>query len=243
MNRSLIEYRINSFCTTNVLDRNYLHYKYFHKDLKNILSTYVQKDDIVLDIGCGNKPYERYIRSLTKRADGKGYVGCDVAQSSDFRVDFLCDATKIPLESESFNIVICTQVLEHVYDFENVILEAYRLLKPEGVLIVSAPLVWPHHEIPYDFFRFTYFGLKKLLLNSEFKIEYQCANGGKWAELGLIFAHVLSPSKSKYFFIRKLLSLFNRVIITILNIVFCFLDEIFKDTAYITINHVFVGKK
>src|ERR1700734_2910505 len=63
----------------------------------------------LLDIGCGNKPYEKmFVDRISE------YVGCDIIQSSNKRVDVICPANAIPLKSEAFNTVLCTQVIEHV---------------------------------------------------------------------------------------------------------------------------------
>ena len=64
----------------------------------------------------------------------KEYVGCDVVQSDHNKVDVLCEATKIPMQDDSFDTVFSTQVIEHVEDHRALIQEAHRLLKPGGAL-------------------------------------------------------------------------------------------------------------
>src|ERR1035437_1168707 len=86
----------------------------------------------LLDIGCGNKPYERMFKGRITE-----YIGCDVVQSSDERADVICPATLISIEDASFDPVLCTQVIEHVADHRGLIREAFRLLKSGGFLILS----------------------------------------------------------------------------------------------------------
>lgn len=236
--------RLNSFNRTNLTKYDYLHYVTFHKDLKSIFDQFIRVNANVLDIGCGNKPYAEYILKITKNLSPQSYIGCDVVQSSEQKVDILCDATNIPLNSDSFDVVLCAQVLEHVFDHKALISEAYRLLKDDGIFIVSAPFIWEHHEEPFDFYRFTRFGFQKLLLDSGFKIEYYCANGGQWATLGLMLNMIVkTPVKVKYVFVRKILSLFRICVFIISNFIFGLLNKIFDKSDKLTLNHIFVCRK
>src|ERR1043166_5749551 len=148
-------------CKTGVTDPYYLVYRKLFPDLE---AAAANAHGALLDIGCGNKPYESM---FTGRISS--YTGCDVVQSSDERVDVLCPATAIPLADGSFQTVLRTQVIEHVADHGLLLQEAYRLLAPNGVLILSAPLYWPPHEQPHDYFRFTEFGLSHLLLKAGYE--------------------------------------------------------------------------
>ena len=70
------------------------------------------------------------------------------------------DGTNIPYPDNYFEGVICTQVLEHVIDEKKIIQEIFRVLKPNGKIVISVPFCYSEHEKPYDFRRFTSFGLK-----------------------------------------------------------------------------------
>lgn len=227
--------RLSSFEMPRRSSRDYLHYHYYFKDLKNAFDTYIKENDSVFDIGCGNKPFEKYIRFLTK--NGK-YQGCDAVQSSEQKVDIICEATNIPEQSGKYDIVICTQVIEHVFDHAKLLSEAYRLLKPGGHIILSGPFIWMLHEEPYDFFRFTKYGFAKLFENAGFIIKEEKANGGKFAALGQLIIHILCNGHSRNFFLKNI----RAVKIFLCNILFTWLDEHNKDESY-TLNYVLVGQK
>ena len=122
----------------------------------------------VLDFGCGSKPYE----SLFPRATD--YVGLDIAVSghahADSRVDVFYDGTTIPFPDAYFDAVVSFEVFEHVFNLPDVLAEIRRVLKPSGRLLVTVPFAWPEHEQPYDFARYTSFGLKAALERSGFDV-------------------------------------------------------------------------
>ncbi len=140
----------------------------------------------LLDIGCGNKPYRELFADVVTE-----HIGCDVAQSSERVVDIICPSHDIPLANSSVDTVLCTQVIEHVPDPAALIREAYRLLRPGGVLILTGPQYWPLHEEPNDFHRFTKHGFAKLVEAGGFLLEQIDENGGRWATDGLSMLHAL----------------------------------------------------
>lgn len=166
---------------------NYLVYIYLFRDLKYAINKYAKGK--VLDIGCGNKPYKSLFNT-------ESYIGCDVVQSSNQLVDVICEATNIPLESNTFETIFSTQTIEHVFEHDKMIAESYRLLKNDGIIILSGPMYWPHHEVPYDFFRFTKYGLEEVLKKNGFSVLEILPNGGKWALWGLVTLQVFPKSIS-----------------------------------------------
>lgn len=123
----------------------------------------------VLDVGCGQMPY----RNLVPASD---YVGIDIDSEVTRRIgkaDVLYDGTRIPFENAHFDGVLCSQVLEHVFQPDNFVAEIRRVLAPGGVLVLATPFVWDEHEQPHDFGRYSSFGLKALLERHGFTLIAQ----------------------------------------------------------------------
>jgi SAM-dependent methyltransferase len=131
-----------------------------------------------LDVGCGRKPYEK-----TFFAGAKKYVGMDYL-SDRSTPDVVGSAMDIPLGDASFDTVVSTEVLEHVPDPLKALREMYRVLKPGGYLILSTPMYWPRHEVPYDYFRYPYDGLLHLVKSSRFELVQFFNRGRSYAFIG-----------------------------------------------------------
>jgi ubiquinone/menaquinone biosynthesis C-methylase UbiE len=222
---------------TSISDPIHLHNKFLFRDVEDAIRKYAAGD--VLDIGCGNKPYQPIFRNVGK------YVGCDIVQSSSKNVDILCTVTKIPLPDSQFDTVFSTQVLEHVAEHSKMLDEAYRLLKKNGKIILSAPMCWQHHEVPYDFFRFTKYGLTHLFEKAGFRIIKIKANGGKWALVGQMMQNtIMSSTRNKKGITRKLFRLLHKYFFKyLINAVFGFLEKVDKDEEFATLNFVVVAEK
>ena len=236
--------RLKGFEIPSIRNGNFIFYSRYFKNLKVIFDKYIRENDKVLDIGCGNKPFEQYIKALIKTNEKDDYIGCDIVQSSENKVDILCEATDIPVKSESFDVVVCTQVIEHVFDHQKVFDEAYRLLKPGGRFIVSSPFVWEKHEIPYDFYRFTDFCFENLLVRSGFTVKERVACGGKWAVFGQLLIQCFTRRKRmKNIFYKFFRWVWNGSITLFSNLFFNYLDYRYNKTDEFSLNYIFVGEK
>jgi SAM-dependent methyltransferase len=214
----------------------YLHYSSFHKDLFAAIQNFAKGK--LVDIGCGNKPYETKFEGLIN-----SYTGCDIIQSDLNKVDVLCEANNIPLPSDSFDTVFSTQTIEHVADHQGLLNEAFRLLKPGGYCIVSAPLYWHLHEEPYDFFRFTKYGFQYLFEKAGFSVVQIQPNGGMWATTGQSIIHAFSKSQSKNFIVRVWRFLFYKLrMYWLVNSIFAWLDKVDYNPIN-TMNYVVVAQK
>jgi SAM-dependent methyltransferase len=121
----------------------------------------------VLDAGAGKSPYKNlFVEARYESADF-----CQVDQKTYGDITYVCDLTHIPVPDGKYDLVLLTQVLEHVPEPTLVLQEIYRILKPGGALWLSAPLFFEEHDIPFDFYRYTQYGLKHLLNTSGFNIE------------------------------------------------------------------------
>ncbi len=205
-------------------DAYYLELSSMIEALSNAASTYANGK--LLDIGCGNKPYETLFAPHVNE-----YVGSDIIQSDLGKVDIICDASNIPLEDGTFDTVICTQTIEHVPNPFAVVNEASRLLKKGGVFIITGPMYWPLHEEPYDFYRYTKHGFRYMLESNGFTKVEVVSNGGKWALLGQVVIHTLP----KWISNRKPFRWVN-------NSIFTYLDNKFYDDNN-TMNYVCIAFK
>ena len=216
--------RFSNYSKVSLSDPYYLTLKPLIRDLSYAANKYAK--GTVFDIGCGNKPYEEMFKGKTDK-----YFGCDVIQSNLNKVDIICEATNIPVESNSVETVFSTQVIEHVADHQQLVREAFRILKKDGVFIVSGPMYWHLHEEPFDFFRFTKHGFRHIMEVNGFEVVEILANGGKWAVLGQAIIHTIPRILVKITPMRMLH-----------NWVFNKLDAMFYND-YNTANYVVIARK
>jgi SAM-dependent methyltransferase len=148
----------------------------------------------LLDIGCGEKPYEALLRPYVSR-----YVGLDhpETQHAHDAVDVWGTATDLPFPDRSFDTVVAFQVLEHVEDPAAMIREAFRVLRPGGVFILTTPFMHGVHEAPRDFYRYTEYGLRHLLTTAGFVGVEIRATSGAWLMLGLRFSYLLEKYRGR----------------------------------------------
>jgi SAM-dependent methyltransferase len=141
------------------------------KELLNFISKNASEiKGNVLDIGCGEKPYEKLFNATS-------YMGIDIESTKEYhassKVDVFYNGLDLPFESNTFDTIVCFEVLEHVFEPERIVKEMFRVLKPGGKIMLTTPFIWNEHEIPYDFGRYTYFGLNHLFAKNGFKVIHQ----------------------------------------------------------------------
>lgn len=122
---------------------------------------------LLLDIGCGEKPYRTMTDGLVTAHIGLDYPG---SLHSKEQIDIFATAYETGFAKESVDTVLCTVVLEHLERPQDAINEMFRILKPGGYVVLSAPLFWHLHEEPRDFYRYTKYGLAHLLTTGGFGI-------------------------------------------------------------------------
>lgn len=141
------------------------------RGLRKELGEFLPKlEGAVLDVGCGRKPYRHLATAATR------YVGVDVdttATREHGDVDVFYDGRTLPVADGSFEGVLCSQVLEHVFTPEEFLREIARVLRPGGRLVLTVPFAWDEHEQPYDFARYSSFGLRALLERTGFEVIEQ----------------------------------------------------------------------
>lgn len=109
----------------------------------------------VLDVGCGNKPYYPYFEACAAQ-----YVGIDIVPGPG--IDFVGGVEALPVPDAAFDLVLCTQVLEHVDSPARAIAELRRVTAPGGRVLASTHGVQAYHPSPGDYWRWTRTGLDRL---------------------------------------------------------------------------------
>ena len=167
-----------------------------------------RSDQIVVDLGCGNKPYADYFQAK--------YIGIDPFPGT--KADIIANAWETGLADASVDAVIMNQSLEHIPETEKTVRETWRILKPGGLVLVTVPQTVRNHGIPLkpaeapihdldpailpywnvDYWRFTKYGLRKCLEQAGFAILDLHPCGGVYALLGQVFLdHRSAQGKTK----------------------------------------------
>lgn len=148
------------------------HPQFFLKKYNNTAILLAEKyaTGTLLDIGCGRMPYKKKLLSNIKQ-----YIGLDSPITAKLyhgenKPDIFADANKIPLSNKSIDTILSLQVLEHLSAPQKSLSEIKRLLKKNGLLILSTVQYYPLHDEPYDFYRYTKYGLINLLKEQDLKI-------------------------------------------------------------------------
>jgi SAM-dependent methyltransferase len=131
----------------------------------------------VIDLGCGTRPYEKEILQHAVI-----YYGIDWPNTlHDFQANIGADLSKeLPIASNCIDGAICLEVLEHLPEPSLLINEVFRILKTNGKFIISTPFQWREHEQPWDYYRYTRYGLEYLLKKAGFKNITIIAKSGFW---------------------------------------------------------------
>lgn len=162
---------------------------------------------IVLDVGCGDKTYKKFV------GDNK-YIGIDVELSgrdvSKKVPDIYFNGQDIPLEDDSVDIILFLEVLEHVTEPEALMIDMRRVLKDSGTLILSVPFIWPLHEEPYDFRRYTSHGIEDISRKFGFEVRKITALHSGWLGISKLFNSLAQKNKKINFLILKFIAIASR---------------------------------
>ncbi len=145
------------------------------------------KEYILADYGCGNKPYEPLIRPHIRQ-----YMGVDLAENPEADIHVSPEGV-IDLPDECVNVVLSTQVLEHVVNPAHYLEESFRILKKGGKIVLSTHGYWMYHPDPTDYWRWTSSGLQKIISDAGFELKYfsgilgRAAMGMQLVQDGLLF--------------------------------------------------------
>lgn len=184
----------------------FLQHNFLIKTVKDFFSNLPNyRSLLIYDLGCGQKPYEVFVPKEHK------YIGVDIDEAN-VNADIHADILDLPIEDESADIVTNFCVLEHVENPQKALGEMYRICKKNGEVFMLIPLYWEEHEQPYDFFRFTRFGIESLMKNVGFSNIQIIEVNSNPAILGMHLAR---------FFDRR----FFRILIPLINLFFYKMEE------------------
>ena len=152
---------------------------YVHEFIRRNAIPLMGPGTMVLDAGSGKLP-EQFLRAEIL-VTGCTLHTCDLNFGPG--VDFEADVSDLPFDDGTYDIVLNTQVLEHVKDPGKVCRELGRVLKPGGLLFLTTPQSSPLHNLPWNFFNFTNLGIRLLMEDAGLKTEKEAAQGGHFALL------------------------------------------------------------
>lgn len=226
---------------------NYHNINHIVKFQKSCISEYFKRRDFkLLDIGAGASPYymlfEKYVLEYTV-IDVKSSLPENEKRAIKQLEGF---AENLPVDADSFDIVVSNQVLEHVNDDIKAVKESARVLKQNGLFIGSVPHISPIHLEPYDFRRYTELGLKKVLEENGFEVIKIEGNGGVHKALALTltmdwFLTKYQEGQSQIFHNTRHLILFP--VTGFINLMAIILDYIIGDKKRSPSNYCWIAKK
>lgn len=184
----------------------------------------------ILDAGAGELPYKKYCKHLQYTSqdfgeyDGKGNnVGAQTGNWDNSKLDIICDIINLPIDDNSFDAVLCSEVIEHVPNPILALKEITRVLKKDGYLILTAPFVSATHFAPYHFCTgFSQYFYEKHLIDLGYEIVEISQNGNLFESIAQDLRILNSFAKQytsqslsifdricRYFLLRKLQKLSN----------------------------------
>ncbi len=141
---------------------------------RNMLNLTPKLGGRLLDIGCGTKPYEDMCNNVDE------YIGIEIddeGRKNHSHADVLYDGKVMPFEDKSFDSALSSEVLEHVFAPDVLLKEVNRVMKMDGLFLMTTPFFWEEHGQPYDYARYTSFGLEHILKKNGFEVVKNIKTG------------------------------------------------------------------
>ena len=169
-----------------------------------------------LDVGCGTKPYQHLFNS-------DEYIGLEYDTGIDRdkkKADYYYDGKVFPFNDGEFDSAVTNQVLEHIFSPDEFLSEINRVLKTDGKLLLTVPFVWDEHEQPYDYARYSSFGLKSLLNKNGFEIIESRKSVNDFRVIAQLFNAYVYKITRKNFVLKNLSLILIIVPVTIIGTLF-----------------------
>ncbi len=177
--------RQTSTISLNLFNYCFLIYYYLVKEIKK--NAHYAKG-VLLDVGCGSSPFQNYFLPHIEK-----YLKHEhpLAVKPNIEYDYLSELPEINAPTNSIDTIISFSVLEHVSEPFEAIKEFKRILKDNGVFMISVPQYWHLHEEPHDYLRFTKHVLREKITKLGFKILYMKEEGKSFATVGQAFCNAI----------------------------------------------------
>jgi SAM-dependent methyltransferase len=201
----------------------------------------------VLDVGAGSCPYRNLFNHCEYKTHDFVQLRADQLLGKDYgQIDYVSDIKNIPVPDESFDVIICTEVFEHIPEPIPVVAEFSRILKPGGQLILTAPLQSGIHQEPYHFYGgYTPFWYQHFLSKSNFdniSIEENGRFNRFFAQEGIRFIRMNHPFKNILSFLYLPVWLLLTPILLLTAILAPFFDKYDNEKRF-TIGYHVLAKK
>jgi SAM-dependent methyltransferase len=194
----------------------------------------------LMDFGCGRKPY----KSLFKV---ESYIGVDFYNEGhphdNEQIDVFYDGKNIPFEPDTFDSILCSEVFEHLFNLPELLPQLYTVLKPGGKMLITCPFIWPLHEKPYDFARYTPFALRQMLEKCGFDILIEERSGNFFlaiCQLRVAYLHDIVFSKLKF---KPFVYIAYKIVIPVINYTGAFFNKLFPVNQDVYLNNITVVQK
>ncbi len=195
----------------------------------------------LMDFGCGAKPY----KSLFSVSE---YIGVDYDgeghNHNNEDIEVFYDGVNIPFDNETFDSIFSSEVLEHLFNPEDILKELNRVMKTGGKILLTCPFTICEHEVPIDFARYTSFAVKALLERNGFAIVEQRKTGTSVITIHQLvntYLHLHINSKLKKIPIVR--SAFRLIFYTLINVSGIILNMILPKSKDLYLNNIVLAQK
>ena len=228
-----------------MFDKIFFYNEYNRNKFIEEVSKKVDNNLSILDVGAGPCKYRHFFSHCNYKAhDFSKYEGEEFAYGE---LDYISDITNIPVENNSFDVILCTEVLEHVPKPDLAIGEFTRILKSNGLLVLTAPLGSSIHMAPYHYYGgFSPFWYKHFLAENNFTVESIEKNGRFFKLYGQEsqrFLAMLTPHRKLFrllfFPIKLVLAIWFRLLMPII----CHLLDRIDTTNEFTAGYFVIARK
>jgi len=187
-----------------------------------------------LDAGCGDMPYKDYILELVHNYDTIDY------EAHIDGIKYIGDIQDMHMiEDSTYDSIVCFEVLEHVQNPFKAVSEVKRVIKKDGIFILSVPHLSRLHDMPHDYFRYTEYGLKTLLDQNGFEVIEIKPRGGILSFLGHQFSNIFLSMFWHIPIIKNIVFFINKWLVVRLS---CFLDNYIDKNKLFALGYTVVAK-